>query len=259
MQDLPPPEKLVPGNNAGTLPRENGAKNSKTIAVISQHEFIVACVFGCPFMVAMFDGRYDDMPGHYHGFRKLLSDKCNDITIAAHDAHIAMLHIQDEIAYFVETVSDKVVRILNRALSMIRDFINHLKLRIKYPRAEAHSIPLSQNEISSLQALASSGKLNKKQIIALGCSVYEAAFLNSGIQQTEFIVELGKFFNMKISESYARTAITDIRNDFKDGVPPYFSIFGERLTSKMKKLNQDSDEAYDRKVREARLSKSVKK
>lgn len=64
---------------------------------------------------------------------------------------------------------------------------------------------------------------------------------------------------MKISESYARTAITDIRNDFKDGVPSYFAIFGERLTSKMDKLNQDSDEAYDKKVRESRLANAGKR
>lgn len=257
MQDLPPPENLVVGSISG-VSAQMRARYQNTSSPIPQHEHIVAHILGCPFMVALFEGRYDDLHGLYHDFRKHLSTNCNGLTVAAHDAHIALLHIQDEITFFVEMVSETVAKILNRALNMVRDFISHVKLHIKYP-AKHHTVPFSQSEINTFKALASSGKLSKKQVIALGCSVYEAAYTNSEITQAAFIVDLGKFFNMKISESYARTAITDIRNDFKDGVPSYFAIFGERLTSKMEKLNQDSDEAYDKKVRESRLANAGKR
>lgn len=253
MFDLPPPENSTPGSISGVSAQTMSARYQKTSTVIPQHELIIAGIFACPFMAAMFEGRYDEMPKLYPEFRKLLSANCNSIAIAAHDAHIALLHIQDEIAYFIEIASEAVGKILNRALNMVRDIIKHVKLRIKYP---VHTTPtqLSETDIISIKALASSGKLTKKQVIALGYAVYETAYINSGINRTEFIVDLGKCFNMKITESYARTAITDIRNDFKDGVPSYFSIFGERLAAKMEKLNDESDEAYDRKVRESRLA-----
>lgn len=252
MQDLSPPKNMVTGN-ATVVSSQMSEGYQKSTSPIPQHEHVVANIFGCPFMVALFEGRYDDLHGFYWDFRKLLSNSCNGLTIAAHDAHIALLHIQDEIAFFAEMVSETIAKILNRALNMVRDFISHVKLHIKYP-AKNHTVPFSQNEINTFKALASSGKLSKKQVIALGCSVYEAAYINSEITQAAFIVDLGKFFNMKITETYARTAITDIRNDFKDGIPSYFAIFGERLTAKMEKLNYESDEAYDRKVRESRLS-----
>ncbi|MCM1141814.1 MAG: hypothetical protein NC453_24855 [Muribaculum sp.] len=258
MLDLPPPETSVPGNVTGVSSSTLGARFQKTNTMISQHEHIVAIVFGCPFMVAMYEGRHEEMPKLYHEFRSLLSSNCNNLAIAAHDAHIALLYIQDEIAYYIETGTEAVTGILNRALKMVHDFIKHVKLRIKYPFTESNQLPPRQ-DMSELQVLASSGKLTKKQLIALGCSIYEAAYVNSGISQAAFIVDFGKHFNMKISESYARTAITDIRNDFRDGIPSYFAIFGERLASKMERLNQDSDEAYDKKVKEARLANSGKR
>lgn len=262
MFDLPPPENSIPGSISGVSSQTMSARNQKTSTMIPQHELIVACIFSCPFMVAMFEGRYDDMPSLYPEFRKLLSSNCNSFAVAAHDAHIALLHIQDEITYSIELVSEAVGKILNRALNMVRDFIKHVKLRIKYPihsiAAHTAATQLSEKDINTITALATSGKLTKKQVIALGYSVYEAAYINSGINRTEFIVDFGKYFNMKITESYARTAITDIRNDFKGGVPAYFAIFGERLTSKMDRLNQDSDETYDRKVRESKLANSKK-
>lgn len=260
MFDLPPPENFIPGRITGVSAQAMSARSQKTSVMPPQHELIVDRILDCPFMVAMFEGRYDDMPQLYSEFRKLLSSNCNSITVAAYDAHIALLHIQDEIAYVIGIVSETVANILNRALNMVRDFIKHVKLRIKYSvhtiSSHAATTQLSEKEIKSIKVLATSGKLTKKQIIALGCSVYEAAYINSGINRTEFIVDFGKYFNMNITESYARTAITDIRNDFKDGVPSYFAIFEERLTSKMDKLNQDSDEAYDRKVKESRFASS---
>lgn len=206
-----------------------------------------------PFMVALVESRYEDLMGLFPGFRQQLSRKCNTQDLTAHEAHIALIAIKDEITYALEDVSGAVVKTLKRALIVVQGLMSHVKLRIIYPHSES-KFKFSKEEENCLRALATSGQLSKKQIIALGCSVYETAFIQSGITQTAFIIGLGQYFNVHITESYARTAITDIRNDFKDGIPAYFSIFGERLSSKMERLNQDSDEAYDRKVRAYNLS-----
>lgn len=203
-------------------------------------------------MAALVEARYDDLKGLFPEFRSQLSHKCNNQNFAAHDAHITLIIIRDELTSALEEVTGAVVRVLKRALMIVQNLISHVKLRIVYPQSMLKCLP--NEEPRFLNTIASSGKLTKKQVIALGYAVYEAAYINSGINRTEFIVDLGKCFNMKITESYARTAITDIRNDFKDGVPYYFAIFGERLAAKMEKLNDESDEAYDRKIRESRLA-----
>lgn len=206
-----------------------------------------------PFMVALVESRYEDLLGLFPGFRQQLSRKCNTQNIAAHEAHVALIIIKDEITHALEEISGAVVKTLKRALIVVQNLISHVKLRIIYPHHEPKS-KLTKEDNTCLKALATSGQLSKKQIIALGCSVYETAFIQSGITRTAFIIGFGQYFNVTITESYARTAITDIRNDFKDGVPAYFSIFGERLASKMERLNQESDEAYDKKVRAYNLA-----
>lgn len=210
-------------------------------------------IMDLPFMVALVEARYDDLVSLFPAFRRQLSHKCNNRNLAPYEAHIALIIVKEEITSALETVSGGVVRTLKRALIIVQGLISHVRLCIIYPQSLGNT-SLPKEDTGYLKTLVTSGHLSKKQLIALGCSVYETAYINSGISQTEFIIGFGKYFNMTISESYARTAITDIRNDFKDGTPSYVSIFWERLSSKMEKLNNDSDEAYDKKIRDLRRS-----
>lgn len=257
MSDISPPNQLVPGVVPGVPAQTLGVGCQKSSTMIPHHERIYALVLACPFMVSLFEGKYDDLLNQYPQFKQLLSANCCDTKVKASDVHLALLSIYDDIEFFVEMVTEAVARIVNRALNMVKKFIKHAKLRIKYPHSST-SIHLSDAEMDTIKAFAASGTLTKKQVIAMGLSFYETGYTNSGIGQIAFIVDFGKIFNMKITESYARTAITDIRNDYKDGTPPYIKVFFDGITRKMGKLNEKSDEAYDLKVKASRLANKGK-
>lgn len=205
-----------------------------------------------PFMLALGEGRYDELAQHFPGFKKLIGGMSHNKKVEWHEVHLALLFAEEEIMAIAEDVKDSARKFVKRAIHLLKQALIHVRLMIVHN----HTSSSAEEEESDkfLRCLAKKGKLKKIDIVMLGHAIHEKAFADDNeVTVVEICVGLGKFFGMNITEAYVRSAFTDIRNQYQSDNKLFIETLCEVFIGKIHRAIEKSNKLYDKKLREEKL------
>lgn len=211
-------------------------------------------ILTCPFMMALFEGRHEELGSHFTGFKRLISKMCNGAKVVWQEAHLAVLLVEEEIHSFigeVSTIADKYIR---RAINVLQRTLEHIKIMLTCPAT--NSVSKVGHEDKLIRCIAANGNLKQIDIVMLGHAIHEVAFVGTDVTLCGVCIGLGNFFGIKITEAYVRTAFTDIRIKYQDKKKLFIDRLRDLFIAKIERAIEKSDELYE-KQRKASSSKKT--
>lgn len=202
-----------------------------------------------PFMLALGEGRYDDLAQHFHGFKKLIGDLSHGAKVVWHEVHLSLLFVEEEIIAIAEDVDIAAIKFVKRAIHLLKRTLIHVRMMM----ARNCNVPSADDvdDDKFLRCLAKKGKLKKIDIVMLGHAIHEKAFADDNeVTVVEICIGLGKFFGMNITEAYVRSAFTDIRNQYQSENKLFIETLCEVFIGKINRAIEKANAIYDKKLRE---------
>lgn len=212
-------------------------------------------ILSCPFMMALFEGRHEELGNHFAGFKRLICKMCNGAKVVWHEAHLTVLLVEEEIHSFIGEVSVIADKYIRRAINVLQRTLEHIKIMLTCPAANSMSKAGSEDKL--IRCIAANGNLKQIDIVMLGHAIHEAAFVGTDVTLCDVCIGLGDFFGIKITEAYVRTAFTDIRNKYRDKKKLFIDRVRDLFIAKIERAIEKSDELYE-KQRKAALASSSK-
>ncbi len=211
-------------------------------------------ILSCPFMMALCEGRHEELGNHFPGFKKLISKMCKGAKIAWHEAHLTVLLVEEEIHSFVGEVSTIADKYIRRAINVLQRTLEHIKIMMSFP--PANSVSRGGSDDNTIRRIAANGNLKQIDIVMLGHAIHEAAFVGTNVTLCDVCIGLGDFFGIKITEPYVRTAFTDIRIKYQDKKKLFIDRLRDLFIDKIERAIEKSDELYEK---QRNASQSTKK
>ena len=212
-------------------------------------------ILNCPFMIALCEGRYEELGNYFAGFKKLISKMCEGAKVVWHEAHLTVLLVEEEIHSCLGEVSALADKYIRRAINVLQRTLEHIKIMMTCPYVNISTKVSSEDRL--IRCVAANGSIKQIDIVMLGHAIHEVAFVGTDVTLCDVCIGLGDFFGIKITEAYVRTAFTDIRNKYKDQKKLFIDRLRDLFIAKIERAIEKSDELYE-KQRKAALASSSK-
>ncbi len=201
-------------------------------------------ILSIPFMMALCEGRHDELGDLFPEFKKNISKICQGAKVIWQEAHLVVLLVEEEVHSFLGEVSSNANKYIQRAINVLQRILEHIKIMMSHQKMNGSSP--SNSEDNPIRHLSARGNLKQIDIVMLGHALHEVAFLGTEVTLCDVCTGLGDFFGIKITEAYVRTAFTDIRNKYQDKKILFIDRLRDLFIDKIERAIEKSNELYDR-------------